>query len=43
MSMSMADALEREAAAQAVCLASEDGREALAAFLEKRQARFSGR
>jgi enoyl-CoA hydratase/carnithine racemase len=43
MSMSMAEALEREAAAQAVCLVSEDGREALGAFLEKRQARFSGR
>jgi enoyl-CoA hydratase/carnithine racemase len=43
MSMTMAEALEREAAAQAVNIASEDGREALGAFLDKRDARFSGR
>lgn len=42
-SMSMATAIEREAEAQAVCIGSEDGREALSAFLEKREARFSGR
>jgi len=43
MSMSMAQALEREAAAQAVNSASEDGREAMLAFLQKRYANFSGR
>jgi 2-(1,2-epoxy-1,2-dihydrophenyl)acetyl-CoA isomerase len=43
MSMSMAEALEREAAAQAVNSASEDGREAVLAFLNKRDAHFSGR
>ena len=32
--------LEREAQAQAVCLASEDHREAVAAFLERRPVRF---
>jgi 2-(1,2-epoxy-1,2-dihydrophenyl)acetyl-CoA isomerase len=43
MSMSMAEALEREATAQAVNAASEDGREAVLAFLHKRDAQFSGR
>ena len=42
-SMSMATAIEREAGAQAVCIGSGDGREALSAFLEKREPRFSGR
>jgi enoyl-CoA hydratase/carnithine racemase len=41
--MSMAGALEREGQAQAVCMGSEDGREAMAAFLDKREPRFSGR
>lgn len=43
LSMSMAEALEREAAAQTVCGQSEDGREAIKAFLEKRDAQFTGR
>jgi enoyl-CoA hydratase / 3-hydroxyacyl-CoA dehydrogenase len=34
---------EREAEAFAACLASEDGREGVAAFLEKREARWTGR
>jgi enoyl-CoA hydratase/carnithine racemase len=41
--MSMAGAGEREAAAQAICIESEDGREAVSAFLEKREARLCGR
>lgn len=43
LSMSMAEALEREATAQAVAGQSEDGREAVKAFLEKRDAHFTGR
>ena len=35
--------LEREAQAQATCIESEDHREAVAAFLEKRSPRFAGR
>jgi enoyl-CoA hydratase/carnithine racemase len=35
--------LERDAQAQATCIDSEDHREAVAAFLEKRPARFTGR
>ncbi|MGD0083790.1 MAG: enoyl-CoA hydratase-related protein [Acidimicrobiales bacterium] len=42
-SMSMAEALEREAAAQAVNSASEDGREAVMAFLQRRESKFTGR
>ena len=34
---------EREAEAFAACLGSEDGREGVAAFLEKREARWTGR
>ena len=34
--------LVREAQAQAICLASEDHREAIAAFMERRPARFDG-
>jgi len=41
-SMTMAQALEREAAAQVVNYSTKDPREALAAFLEKRSARFTG-
>lgn len=40
---SFTDALDREAAAQSVNLASEDGREAIAAFLERREPSFKGR
>lgn len=40
---SLTTALDREGAAQAVNLASEDGREAIAAFLERREPRFAGR
>jgi enoyl-CoA hydratase/carnithine racemase len=43
LSMSMEQAVEAEAQAQSVNLASEDTREAMAAFLEKRPPRFSGR
>src|SRR5439155_22501611 len=35
--------LEREQHAQTICIASEDHREAIAAFLEKRPARYGGR
>ncbi|MHB1987130.1 MAG: enoyl-CoA hydratase/isomerase family protein [Acidimicrobiales bacterium] len=41
--MSFAEALDHEGLAQAVNLASDDGREALRAFLERRPARFQGR
>jgi enoyl-CoA hydratase/carnithine racemase len=40
---SLATALDREGAAQAVNLASEDGQEAISAFLERREPRFNGR
>ncbi len=42
-SHSLAEALEQEAVAQSVNIVSEDGREAIMAFLEKRDANFSGR
>jgi len=42
-STGFAEALEREATAQVVNIVSEDGREALNAFLEKREAVFKGR
>jgi 2-(1,2-epoxy-1,2-dihydrophenyl)acetyl-CoA isomerase len=40
---SFADALEAEARAQAVSISTHDAAEAIAAFLEKRDARFEGR
>jgi enoyl-CoA hydratase/carnithine racemase len=40
---SLETSLERDAQAQATCIDSEDHREAVAAFLEKRPARFTGR
>jgi enoyl-CoA hydratase/carnithine racemase len=40
---SLETALERDAQAQATCIDSEDHREAVAAYLEKRQPRFTGR
>lgn len=43
MGRSMAEALEAEGQAQAVNLAAADAREAMAAFLEKRQPKFAGR
>jgi enoyl-CoA hydratase/carnithine racemase len=43
MGLSFAEALDQEAAAQAINIASEDGKEALAAFLERRQPTFKGR
>jgi 2-(1,2-epoxy-1,2-dihydrophenyl)acetyl-CoA isomerase len=42
-SVTMAEALEVEAVAQAACAATEDGAEGMTAFLEKREPRFEGR
>jgi enoyl-CoA hydratase/carnithine racemase len=41
--MGLAEALEREGTAQVMNLTSEDGQEAIRAFLEKREATFKGR
>jgi enoyl-CoA hydratase/carnithine racemase len=41
--LSLADALEREAIAQSMNIMSEDGKEAIMAFLEKRDPNFTGR
>lgn len=43
MNRSMAEALEAEAQGQVVNLSAADGQEAIAAFLEKREPKFSGR
>ena len=43
LEMNLAQVLEREAAAQALCLATEDCKEALTAFREKRPPVFKGR
>jgi enoyl-CoA hydratase/carnithine racemase len=40
---SLEDNLAAENAVQAVCLTSEDSREAVMAWIEKREARFTGR
>jgi 2-(1,2-epoxy-1,2-dihydrophenyl)acetyl-CoA isomerase len=42
-SLTMAEALEMEAVAQAACAATEDCAEGLRAFVEKREPRFQGR
>jgi len=42
-SLGFADALEREGTSQVLNITSEDGREAIVAFLEKREATFKGR
>ena len=41
--LSIEASLEREAESQARCITSEDHREAVAAFLEKRPPKYSGR
>lgn len=43
MGLSFAEALDQEAAAQSINISSEDGKEALAAFLERREPSFKGR
>ena len=41
--LSLEEGLRREADAFRRCLLSEDGREGVAAFIEKREPRFTGR
>jgi 2-(1,2-epoxy-1,2-dihydrophenyl)acetyl-CoA isomerase len=41
--LSIEGSFEREAESQARCISSEDHREAIAAFLEKRPPKYSGR
>ncbi len=41
--LSFAEALDREAEVQAINISSEDGKEAMAAFLARREAEFKGR
>lgn len=43
LELSLEAALAYEAQAQAVCLSSQDAREGLAAFRERREPRFRGR
>jgi enoyl-CoA hydratase/carnithine racemase len=43
MSMPLSDALTLEAELQTVCANTEDAREAISAFSEKRAPRFTGR
>jgi enoyl-CoA hydratase/carnithine racemase len=43
MSMGLSEALSLEAELQTVCAATEDAREAIAAFAEKRTPKFRGR
>jgi enoyl-CoA hydratase/carnithine racemase len=43
LDMPLAEGLERERAAFAECLGSEDGAEGVAAFLEKREPQWTGR
>jgi 2-(1,2-epoxy-1,2-dihydrophenyl)acetyl-CoA isomerase len=40
--MSITDAIDREVVAQTICGSSQDAREGISAFLEKREARFVG-
>ncbi|WP_433948700.1 enoyl-CoA hydratase-related protein [Fusobacterium necrophorum] len=43
INMSLADALELETSVGALCFATEDKKEGMGAFLEKREAKFSGK
>ena len=41
--LSLTEAVDREAQSQTVCLSSNDAREGMRSFLEKRPAEFEGR